>query len=74
MRGPSNVFQNPKPWNFGLGVFPRTAPGGGEPRIEDAVRHPARHRRLRDARSRVSANRLRALARDTYCCSHAAAR
>lgn len=35
--GPSSPFLNPKPWNFSLGVFPRSAPGGGEPKLDALV-------------------------------------
>ena len=35
--GPSSAFIQPKPWNFSLGVFPRTAPGGGEPKLDALV-------------------------------------
>ncbi|MEZ5976473.1 MAG: c-type cytochrome [Planctomycetota bacterium] len=62
--GPSSVFQNPKPWNFGLGVFPRTAPGGGEPRIEDLMRllHDGIGGSAMPAFARLGEDRLRALA------------
>ena len=32
--GQSSHFVNPKPWNFAIGVFPRTAPDGGEPSLK----------------------------------------
>ncbi len=35
--GPSSPFLNPKPWNFSLGVFPRSAPQGGEPKLDALV-------------------------------------
>ena len=35
--GTSSQFVHPKPWNFGIGVFPRTAPEGGEPSLKSLV-------------------------------------
>ena len=36
--GPSSPFLNPKPWNFSYGVFPKSAPGGGEPKLAALVK------------------------------------
>ncbi len=33
--GPSSPFLEPAPWNFSIGVFPRTAPQGGLPKPKD---------------------------------------
>ncbi|MCA9002717.1 MAG: hypothetical protein H6830_00090 [Planctomycetes bacterium] len=35
--GPSSQFIQPKPWNFALGVFPRSAPDGSEPKLPALV-------------------------------------
>ena len=36
--GTSSQFVHPKPWNFAIGVFPRTAPQGGEPELSALVK------------------------------------
>jgi mono/diheme cytochrome c family protein len=33
--GPSSIHLKPVPWNFAIGVFPRTAPNGGMPKTKD---------------------------------------
>lgn len=33
--GPSSLNLKPAPWNFAMGVFPRTAPQGGTPKLKD---------------------------------------
>ena len=35
--GTSSQFVHPKPWNFAIGVFPRSAPEGGEPSLTSLV-------------------------------------
>ncbi|MDF1838972.1 MAG: cytochrome c [Planctomycetota bacterium] len=33
--GPSSLHLKPAPWNFAIGVFPRSAPTGGTPKLPD---------------------------------------